>query len=127
MISLSAAEFIVAKEYCKGLEDKEVADNLKKSIWTIKTQKKTIYRKLGISKETELFIYMLCNRLEKDFDLKEIRKHGIEFFFSLLFLVIAVAGDFHIDMRNGMNRAKAPITRAIRAKRHSDTDCNNFT
>ena len=90
MESLSPAEWLVAEEYCKGLADKEVADNLKKSIWTTKTQKRTIYRKLGISKDTELLLYMICIKLKRDFDLKEIRKHGLELLFSMLFIVMQV-------------------------------------
>ena len=89
--SLSPTEKLVAQEYCKGLADKEVANNLGKSIWTIKTQKRTIYRKLGISKDTELFWYMICDRLKRNFDLKEIRKHGLELLFSVLFIVMQVS------------------------------------
>ena len=37
---LSDSEQRVAEEYCKGLSDKEVARNLCKSFWTIKTQKR---------------------------------------------------------------------------------------
>lgn len=98
MESLSPAEWLVAEEYCKGLADKEVADNLKKSIWTTKTQKRTIYRKLGISKDTELLLYMICIRLKRDFDLKEIRKHGLELLFSMLFIVMQVTCN-SIDMK----------------------------
>ncbi|MEG0889733.1 MAG: LuxR C-terminal-related transcriptional regulator [Bacteroides sp.] len=98
MESLSPAEWLVAEEYCKGLADKEVADNLKKSIWTTKTQKRTIYRKLGISKDTELLLYMICIKLKRDFDLKEIRKHGLELLFSMLFIVIQVTCN-SIDMK----------------------------
>ena len=76
MLVLSQCEYEVANEYCKGLADKEVADNLSKSLWTVKTQKRTIYRKLGISKDTELVLYMLCQRLHRNFDLNEIRRHG---------------------------------------------------
>ena len=88
--SLSPTEKLVAQEYCKGLADKEVANNLGKSVWTIRTQKRTIYRKLGISKDTELFWYMICDRLKRNFDLKEIRKHGLELLFSVLFIVMQV-------------------------------------
>lgn len=98
MESLSPAEWLVAEEYCKGLADKEVADNLKKSIWTTKTQKRTIYRKLGISKDTELLWYMICIKLKRDFDLKEIRKHGLELLFSMLFIVMQVTCN-SIDMK----------------------------
>ena len=64
--------------FCRGLSDKEVASLLYKSYWTIKTQKKAIYQKLGISKDTELLWYMICERLGIDFNLQEIREKGIE-------------------------------------------------
>lgn len=64
--------------FCKGLSDKEVASLLIKSYWTIKTQKKAIYQKLGISKDTELLWYMICEQLGIDFNLQEIRDKGIQ-------------------------------------------------
>ena len=64
--------------FCKGLSDKEVASLLIKSYWTIKTQKKAIYQKLGISKDTELLWYMICERMGIEFDLHKIREQGIE-------------------------------------------------
>lgn len=90
---LSESERRVAEEFCKGLSDKEVANNLFKSYWTVKTQKKTIYQKLGISKDTELLWWMVCERLKINFDLKEIRKHGIEILMVVLFLVIQISGN----------------------------------
>lgn len=99
MESLSCAEREVANEFCKGYSDKEVADNLDKSYWTVKTQKKEIYRKLGISKDTELILYMVCEKAQRKFDLKEIRKHGLELFFSVLFLVMQVTCNNLDDMR----------------------------
>ena len=95
---LSPTERLVAQEYCKGLADKEVADNLGKSVWTIRTQKRTIYKKLGISKDTEPLLYMICDRLKRNFDLNEIRKHGLELLFSSLFIVMQVTCN-GIDMR----------------------------
>lgn len=47
MITLSEREHLVAEQYCKGL-----ADSLQRSEWTIKAQKRDIYKKLGISKDT---------------------------------------------------------------------------
>lgn len=88
---LSQTERRVAEEYCKGLSDKEVADNLCKSYWTIKTQKKTIYRKLGISKDTELLWWMICERLRINFDLNEIRKHGITLLMALLIAIMQIS------------------------------------
>lgn len=99
MESLSCTEREVANEYCKGYSDKEVADNLDKSYWTVKTQKKAIYNKLGISKDTELILYMVCERVQRRFDLKEIRRHGLELLFSALFLIMQVTSNNLDNMR----------------------------
>ena len=64
--------------YCRGLTDKEVAALLFKSYWTIKTQKKQIYQKLGVSKDTELMAYMICKRKGVRFSIKKLREQGIE-------------------------------------------------
>ena len=98
MITLSPSERIVAEEYCKGLADKEVADSLCKSLWTVKTQKRAIYRKLGISKDTELLLYMICDRLHRDFDLREIRRHGLSILFALAMLAMQIIG-YKSDIR----------------------------
>lgn len=121
MMLLSEREHLVAEQYCKGLADKEVADILNRSEWTIKAQKRDIYKKLGISKDTELILYMFCERMKINFDLKEIRKHGLELFFSVLFLIIA-ALDFHPDMRQcRMNgRTRTSQARARKTKMESD-------
>lgn len=114
MNALSEREHLVAEQYCKGLADKEVADKLGRSTWTIKAQKRDIYRKLGISKDTELVLYLFCEKLKIDFDLKEIRKHGLELFFSILFLIIS-AMDIHMDMRRcGKLQARVRVTRTVR-------------
>ena len=64
--------------YCRGLTDKEVAALLVKSYWTIKTEKKTIYRKLGVTKDTELIAAMICERRGVDFSISKLREQGIE-------------------------------------------------
>lgn len=71
-------ERAVALAYCRGLTDKEVAALLFKSYWTIKTQKKQIYQKLGVSKDTELMAYMICERKGVRFSIKKLREQGIE-------------------------------------------------
>lgn len=55
-----------------------MASQLYKSYWTVKTQKKAIYQKLGISKDTELLWYMICERMGLEFSIKELREKGIE-------------------------------------------------
>ena len=103
MNDLTEREHLVAEQYCKGLAGKEVAIVLDRSEWTIKAQKRDIYRKLGISKDTELVLYMLCEKMRIEFDLKEIRKHGLEIFFAIIFMTIAVL-NYRIDMRMQMRR-----------------------
>lgn len=114
MNELTEREHLVAEQYCKGLADKEVAIVLHRSEWTIKAQKRDIYKKLGISKDTELVLYMLCEKMKVDFDLREIRKHGLEIFFAILFMLAAVM-NYRIDMRmqvQGMARTARVIRRA---------------
>ena len=106
---LSETERRLILEYCKGYSDKEVADKLCKSYWTVKTQKKTIYRKLGISKDTELLWWMVCERLKINFDLGEIRRHGIEILFSILFIVMQVTN-------NGGDLRRCRIARRARTE-----------
>ena len=113
MKELSDRELLVAEQYCKGLTDKEVANLMDRSEWTIKAQKRDIYKKLGISKDTELVLYMFCSKLKVNFDIQEIRKHGLELFFSILFFIMAVM-DFHIDMRRGQTPQRARVTRVAR-------------
>ena len=125
MKPLSERERQVAVEYCKGLADKEVADNLKRSVWTIKAQKRDIYKKLGINKDTELVLYMLCDRLKVNFDLKEIRKHGIEILFSILFVLMQVTCN-SIDMRRMKSSSRVRTTMSCRVglgRKNSDLQC----
>ncbi len=75
---MSKAEREVALALCRGLSDKEIAEVLFRSYHTVRVQKREIYRKLGISKETELLWYMVLERLGRRFDLGEIRNKGIE-------------------------------------------------
>ena len=76
---LSRAEREVALALCKGFIDKEVANILCRSYHTVRTQKKAIYAKLGVSKDTELLAYMICERKGIDFDLRKLRELGIDY------------------------------------------------
>jgi DNA-binding CsgD family transcriptional regulator len=77
-VILSRAEREVALMFCRGLTDKEIADRLFRSYHTVRTQKRTIYQKLGVSKDTELLWWMIFERLGKEFSLNLIREKGIE-------------------------------------------------
>lgn len=121
MNALTDREHLVAEQYCKGLADKEVADVLNRSEWTIKAQKRDIYRKLGISKDTELVLYMFCERMQIDFDLKEIRKHGLEIFFAVLFTLMAML-NYSIDMRLQMREGVRSVRVVRRVSNRNDYD-----
>lgn len=71
-------ELKVAELYCHGLIDKEVANRLDKPIWTIRTHKKHIYKKLGISSQQELVLYMVARYVGSVFDITSIRKFGLK-------------------------------------------------
>lgn len=121
MEPLSQCEYQVAHEVAKGQTPDEIADLLKKSVWTIKAQIRDIHKKLGINNNVELTLYMLCNRAKRNFDLKETRKHGIEIFFSVWFFILAITPNFQMDMRRLRMRSSARISaRVVRPKRDSD-------
>lgn len=71
-------ELKVAELYCHGFIDKEVADRLGKPVWTIRTHKKHIYKKLGISSQQELVLYMVARFVGSAFDITSIRKFGLK-------------------------------------------------
>ena len=121
MEPLSQCEYQVAHEVAKGQTPDEIADLLKKSVWTIKAQIRDIHKKLGINNTVELTLYILCDRAKRNFDLKEIRKHGIEIFFSVWFFILAITPNSQMDMRRLRMRSGARISaRVVRPKRDSD-------
>ena len=77
---LSRAEREVALALCKGLTDKEVADMLCRSYHTVRTQKKAVYRKLGISKDTELMAAMICEHKGLGFTIASLREKGVSLY-----------------------------------------------
>ena len=77
---LSPAEREVALALCRGLTDKEVADMLCRSYHTVRTQKKSIYRKLGVSKDTELMAVMICQHKGIEFSLTTLREKGVSLY-----------------------------------------------
>ena len=76
-MKLSQAEREVALALCRGLSDKEVADMLCRSYHTVRTQRKAVYRKLGVSKDTELMAAMICEHKELEFSISRLREKGV--------------------------------------------------
>lgn len=119
-IILTEKEFQVADISHRGFLDKEVADILRKSVQTVNFQLKTIKRRLGIDKNVELTWYMHFVALRKNFDLNEIRKHGVEVFFSIWFLIMAVTPELQIDMRKCLNRNQGTKIVRIMGRRNNN-------
>lgn len=86
MKELSSMEAKVAEQYCHGLTDKEIADAMDKPIWTIRTHKKHIYKKLSIATTHELVLYMMALFVGKEWDAKEVRRKGLAALLLLLML-----------------------------------------
>ena len=86
MKELSDTEVCVAEQYCHGLTDKEIADVLDKPIWTVRTHKKHIYKKLSIASTHELVLYMVSRYLGKKWDAKEVRRMGLAALLTALML-----------------------------------------
>lgn len=93
MNRLSETELVIAEKYCHGLTDKEIADELNKPIWTIRTHKKHIHSKLGISTTHELVLYMVARENDKKWDIKELRKRGLAAVLSVLVIFHLVICD----------------------------------
>lgn len=119
-IILTEKEFQVADISHRGFLDKEVADILRKSVQTVNFQLKTIKRRLGIDKNVELTWYMQLVALRKNFDLNEIRKHGVEVFFSIWFLIMAVTPELQIDMRKCLSRNQGTKIVRIMGRRNNN-------
>ena len=127
MEPLTQCEYQVANEVAKGHTPVEIADVLQKSVWTIKAQIRDIHKKLGINNNVELTLFLLCDRAKKNFDLKEIRKHGLEIFFSILFFTIQITCSYFDMRRIGFfSRARNTISVRITGRRNVDLSLSNF-
>lgn len=62
------------------MTDKEVADRLSKPIWTVKTHKRNIFRKLGINTTHEMVIYCISMFLEIEWSAALVHEKGLTIF-----------------------------------------------
>lgn len=106
---LSPTEFNIAESYCRGLIDKEVAEVVDKPVWTVRTHKKHIYQKLQISSMQELVLWMVCKRIGKVWNAREVRLRGLSAILSILLFVQAV---LHIQLQSVVERRRIfPVER----------------
>lgn len=106
---LSPTEFHIAESYCRGLIDKEVAEVVDKPVWTVRTHKKHIYQKLQISSMQELVLWMVCKRIGKVWNAREVRLRGLSAILSILLFIQAV---LHIQLQSVVERRRIfPVER----------------
>lgn len=106
---LSPTEFHIAESYCRGLIDKEVAEAVDKPVWTVRTHKKHIYQKLQISSMQELVLWMVCKRIGKVWNAREVRLRGLSAILSILLFIQAV---LHIQLQSVVERRRIfPVER----------------
>lgn len=104
MRELSDTESLVAEQYCHGFTDKEIADVMDKPIWTVRTHKKHIYKKLHIATTHELVLFMISKFVGKEWDAEEVKRRGLAALLTLLML-------FHItvvESKNVYRRGRQP-------------------
>lgn len=106
---LSPTEFHIAESYCRGLIDKEVAEVVDKPVWTVRTHKKHIYQKLQISSMQELVLWMVCKRIGKVWNAREVRLRGLSAILAILLFIQAV---LHIQLQSVVERRRIfPVER----------------
>lgn len=101
---LSAAEMRVAEEMTKCGTREEIAEGLSISINTVKSHMRNIFLKLNIHSDTELLMVMVCEKLGKDFSMKELREKGVSMLLSLTLLVMACTLNTPDSMRRMSRR-----------------------
>lgn len=51
-----------------------------RSYHTVRTQRKAVYRKLGVSKDTELMAAMICEHKGIGFSVQSLREKGVSLY-----------------------------------------------
>ena len=106
---LSPTESHIAESYCRGLIDKEVAEVVDKPVWTVRTHKKHIYQKLQISSMQELVLWMVCKRIGKVWNAREVRLRGLS---AILFILLFIQAVLHIQLQSVVERRRIfPVER----------------
>lgn len=119
--SLSPTELQIAELYCHGLIDKEISEQVRKPIWTVRNHKRHIYQKLGISTTHELVLYMVCKVLGKEWNLRELRLRGLSAFLCLLILYSICMGNNPERQLRTARRANTTVRARVRTGQRGRT------
>lgn len=105
MKALSDTENQVAEQYCHGLTDKEIASVLDKPIWTVRTHKKHIYKKLSIATTHELVLFMVSRFVGKEWNADEVKRKGL----AALLLVVFMFNLAFVEHKEYRRGRRVPI------------------
>lgn len=119
--SLSPTELQIAELYCHGLVDKEISEQVRKPIWTVRNHKRHIYRKLGIATTHELVLYMVCRVLGKEWNLRELRLRGLGAILCMLMLYSIFAGNNPERQMRTARRANTTVRARVRTGQRGRT------
>lgn len=85
-VSFSPSELRVVEQLARGLSEKEIADVLHISVYTVKNHLRNIRERNHIQKNTEIIILYASYLSKKNFSFKEIKELGL----AILFVVINI-------------------------------------
>lgn len=85
-VSFSPSELRVVEQLARGLSEKEIADVLHISVYTVKNHLRNIRERNHIQKNTEIIILYASTLSKKRVSLKEVKALG----FSILFMLLNV-------------------------------------
>ena len=119
--SLSPTELRIAELYCHGLIDKEISEQVRKPIWTVRNHKRHIYQKLGIATTHELVLYMVCKALGREWNLRELRLRGLAAFLCMLMLYSIFMGENPERQMRTARRANTTMRARVRTGQRGRT------
>ncbi len=76
--AITKCEMAIIKEYMLGLPRKLIAVNLGKSLNTLNTQIRYLFKKLGITKVTELVVWAAKNGFDENRNYTPVKPRGID-------------------------------------------------
>ena len=108
---LSKTEFKIVELTVLGLSKKEVASKLHRSVYTVETEVKNVYQKLGLKKVQDLAVWYCGEMFNISFQISERRRQV--FAICLLVLITFDIGFDHQDLFR---------SRRVRSRRKQETE-----
>ena len=82
--NLTRRESEIVEMLSRGLTEKEIAEHLFISAYTVNNHMKSIRSKLNLTKNIEVVLYAIAKKNKKKFSIEEIRKFGVSVILVLI-------------------------------------------